>query len=93
MRVKKLYFNVKYNFLCVLSEVLFLIDLDVGLLLTQNFFFPQSQSPVQILKILLLFYLASKHISYKVMNIYEVWIFYNVPLSCRFKKNVMKFNF
>jgi hypothetical protein len=65
MRVKKLYFNVKYNFLYVLSVVLFLIDLDVGLLLTQNFFPPQSQSSVQILKILLLFYLASKHVSYK----------------------------
>jgi hypothetical protein len=37
MRVKKLYFNVKYNFLCVLSVVSFLIVLDVGLLLSQIF--------------------------------------------------------
>jgi hypothetical protein len=39
MRVKKLYFNVKCNFLCVLSVVSFLIDRDIGLLQIQIFFF------------------------------------------------------
>jgi hypothetical protein len=38
MREKKLYFNVKYNFLYVLSVVSFLIDLDIGLLLSQILF-------------------------------------------------------